>query len=85
MKTSPTRFHLSKHIHMQIEGWGKGFCCIWKVPQLNTPYNTINMELMTALRHAFSELILKVYLESVKMLSGNEIFLQGDRSLLWTF
>lgn len=59
MKPSTARFHMSQHIHMLIEGRGEGSAAFGEVPELNTPYNTINMELMTPLRHAAPKLIFK--------------------------
>jgi len=70
--------HVTTHSYANVGVGGKGSAAFGKVPELNAPYNTINMELMTALRHAFSKLILKVGVECVTTLLGNEISLKND-------
>lgn len=84
MKISPTCFHLSQHIHMEMEGRGKRSAAFGKVPELNKLHNTINIELMTALRHASIELFLKVSVDCAEMLLGGGICLQSDSGLLLT-
>lgn len=57
----------------------KAAAAFGKVPQLNSPYNTINMELMTALRHGFSKLFLKVCVKSYNAFSHWNISSERQR------
>lgn len=64
---------------MEMEGRGKSSAALGKVPELNQRHNTINIELMTALRHAS---FLKVSVDSAEMLLGYGICLESDSGLL---